>query len=654
VQRLILSILLIISIYSLASSQIKQKSAERVKADYAVTQLDALIDSAIFYKDIDYKKSVEFIELGFKINNRDKDQELDNSGKLNEILGDIYLNLGQYDLANEKYKLASQGFSVLPASLLIKQIDLNIEIQDYKAAKNLLEFLSASTRTDKVNLDIYWYRGELLSLENEVDSAQIVFQQGLDLAHSLNDNTYIILFDNKIAEIFSQKGDLETAEKHLNESFKNAAELDVNSQMRQAETNAAFYRKNNKLDDELSLRKSNVEVLQNMDQDESVQKEIQYQHLQIADAYIEKLKYKKAIPYLKKSADPVAGPTDLNIEIQATKKLSQVYEEIGEYDLALDNYRKYVLLTDELYKEKEKEINEAVKLTNDLASKQKRIDVLELERDLSESKTEVYEKDKSIASLYSNKQKLLIYSLLGGLILAMIALFFFYKNNQQKKIKNNLLALKALKSQMNPHFIFNALNSVNHYIAINDERQANKYISDFSMLMRMVLDVSEKDFISLDEELKMIDLYVKLEHARFEDKFDYSVIVDKTLDLDKRIIPPMLIQPFIENAVWHGLRYKDSKGKLKIAFTKQNDTVQIQISDDGVGRKRSGELKSRNQLKRESKGMINTNERVRIINEMYHHGIKVDISDLKEDGSGTKVNIEIPVDFEIETNHHKG
>ena len=118
-----------------------------------------------------------------------------------------------------------------------------------------------------------------------------------------------------------------------------------------------------------------------------------------------------------------------------------------------------------------------------------------------------------------------------------------------------MLELKSLRAQMNPHFIFNSLNSVNSFISKNDDRSANKYLSQFSRLMRMVLENSKHDFVSLDSEIEILKLYLELEHLRFQDKFDYDFTIGGGVKKDEIEIPPMLIQPFIENSVWHGLRY---------------------------------------------------------------------------------------------------
>ena len=191
---------------------------------------------------------------------------------------------------------------------------------------------------------------------------------------------------------------------------------------------------------------------------------------------------------------------------------------------------------------------------------------------------------------------------------------------------------------MNPHFIFNALNSVNTYIAKSDERSANRFLSDFSTLMRAVLENSEEDFISLSKELELLELYVKLEHSRFPEKFEYKITIDERIDIDSFQIPPMLLQPYIENAIWHGLRYKDEKGQLLVQVSEENrNTITICIEDNGIGRKRSQELKTQNQKRQKSKGMGNISKRIAILNDMYKDKVDVQITDLETNGEGTKV-----------------
>ena len=163
--------------------------------------------------------------------------------------------------------------------------------------------------------------------------------------------------------------------------------------------------------------------------------------------------------------------------------------------------------------------------------------------------------------------------------------------------------------------------------------------------MRTVLENSKHEFVSLGSEIGVIDLYVELEHLRFQDKFEYEFIKDISGDLEEIHVPPMLIQPYVENAVWHGLRYKDDKGKLLIKVSKNKSAINWTIEDNGIGRTRSKELKTVHQNKSESTGMSNIQSRLSILNKLNNTEMTALITDLEDnDGNpiGTRVEIEIP------------
>ncbi|MEM6687670.1 MAG: histidine kinase, partial [Bacteroidota bacterium] len=325
--------------------------------------------------------------------------------------------------------------------------------------------------------------------------------------------------------------------------------------------------------------------------------------------------------------------------------LSEAYESLGDFGKAHKAFEDYVDLVNELTLLNEQEINEASRLRKNIQEKQTRIMSLEADRALERARIESYLREQELIEKSNSVQKYTIYSLIVGMSLLAITIYLLYRNSKQQKLANNLLALKSLRTQMNPHFIFNALNSVNNYIALNDERNANRYLSEFSTLMRAVLENSDEDFIPLAKELELLDLYVRLEHLRFQDKFDYEINVDEKLKVTDYQIPPMLLQPYIENAIWHGLRYKEAKGLLKISITSKNEEmIEIVIEDDGIGRQRSIELKTKNQLRQKSKGMGNIKKRIAILNDMYKDRVDVSVADVFEDGRGTKVILTLKKD----------
>ncbi len=169
---------------------------------------------------------------------------------------------------------------------------------------------------------------------------------------------------------------------------------------------------------------------------------------------------------------------------------------------------------------------------------------------------------------------------------------------------------------MNPHFIFNSLNSVNHFIATNNELEANQYLTKFSKLMRGVMENSTEDFIPFQQELDLLQNYLALEKTRFADKFDYEVEVDENLNMQNLQVPGMLVQPFLENAIWHGLRYRTDKGFLKLNFEKDESFLKVIIEDNGIGIEESKKQKTAHQKTREGRGMKNTLERIQLLNDL--------------------------------------
>ena len=214
------------------------------------------------------------------------------------------------------------------------------------------------------------------------------------------------------------------------------------------------------------------------------------------------------------------------------------------------------------------------------------------------------------------------------------------------KIKNTENEHKILRLQMNPHFIFNCLNSINLYIEQNDSTLASDYLSKFSQLMRLSLVHSRKEKIVLTEEIIALKLYLEMESMRFKGKLNYVFDIDDNVDADFIEIPPMLIQPYIENAIWHGLMHKKQGGKISIKisqdFTKQ--TLNITIEDNGIGRVKAGELNSKAAEKDKSYGTLITSERIAVFNKKFNANTQVNIEDLyceNNEAAGTLVSINL-------------
>ena len=223
------------------------------------------------------------------------------------------------------------------------------------------------------------------------------------------------------------------------------------------------------------------------------------------------------------------------------------------------------------------------------------------------------------------------------------------KSDFEKQLAN--VEMSALLAQMNPHFLFNSLNSIDSYIIRNDTARASEYLNNFARLMRLILNNSRTNYISLKDELETLDLYLQMESLRFKDKFQYAIQVDENLDPTSINIPPMLIQPYVENAIWHGLMHREGNGaigQVKIEVMRRGDNLVCTVEDNGIGREKAGALQAKrnNQNRSQSMGTRITEERIEIINKLYQLNARIQFHDLHDEYGepcGTRVELTIPI-----------
>lgn len=220
------------------------------------------------------------------------------------------------------------------------------------------------------------------------------------------------------------------------------------------------------------------------------------------------------------------------------------------------------------------------------------------------------------------------------------------KEREKSRIEKQIaeLELRALQAQMNPHFIFNALNSIQQFVIHNNELAANDYLTRFARLMRHFLESSKNRYVTLDAELEQLDLYISLEKLRFHDKFEYSILTDTALKKNDILIPSMLIQPFVENAINHGLVLKKSAGTLQVSFELlKGNILKCTIDDNGVGRQAAQKIEEEKNKKHISRGMQLIEERIKTYNFIEDIEIQIHITDKQPPLTGTKVEIHIPL-----------
>ncbi len=201
---------------------------------------------------------------------------------------------------------------------------------------------------------------------------------------------------------------------------------------------------------------------------------------------------------------------------------------------------------------------------------------------------------------------------------------------RREKLKQQVILAEqtALRAQMNPHFIFNALNSIQDFILHHDDKNANIFLTNFSTLIRKILETSKNNTVSLKEEIETIRIYLDIEKLRFEGKFKYIITIDKSVNLEETFIPPMLLQTYIENAIWHGLIPNNTEGLLEINFILLNEKIlSVSIEDNGIGREKASEI-AKLRKHHKSMGMKNAAERIDLINKSKHKNTSIHVVDL--------------------------
>ncbi|MES2812196.1 MAG: histidine kinase [Bacteroidota bacterium] len=384
---------------------------------------------------------------------------------------------------------------------------------------------------------------------------------------------------------------------------------------------------------------------------------------EIAKVYAADNQFDKAIAINQKLLDDAIKQNDFDTQIKQLQSLSAVYFKNEEPDKAVASLKKAYSLasqfgkTDEVknslkqllqYYKSNGNDKQSIALYDDffrnfdqLIQKDSTL-IDEKTFQVTEEKIRQLEEEKALKDELISKKNTFNYVLLGSIALLLLFFGFIVKALYSIKTKNKEIALQSLRREMNPHFIFNSLNSVNQFISQNKELEANKYLSSYSHLMRNMMENSNKDFISLGNEMEQLKKYLDLEHLRFQDKFEYQIVVDDALDAETVLVPNMLIQPHLENAIWHGLRYRETKGLLLLKFELNRGKVSVIVDDNGIGLTQSAALKTRNQKVHQSRGVTNTKERISLLNELYKSNISFSITEKNNGNTGTIVEITFP------------
>jgi Tfp pilus assembly protein PilF len=544
-------------------------------------------------------------------------------GQNYERLANEFLNNGDNAKAEEYYKKALESYTKLnrvedktrvTRSLAKTQENQNkfkSAIKNYEVAGSI----SKDEREEKINLND----------ANRVRTRAAPVTQ----ADYVESNIELLKKENKAEEVaaaYVQKAENSLQQKNKEvaiESYKNALTYAKNKPetvIKIKNEIAKVYASDNQIDKAIFINeKLLAEAETKLDFNNQI-KQLQ----SLASLYFKKEEPKKALLSLKEAYDLASKKGN---SAEAKKSLSALIKHYKSEG----NEKESMALYEQFFQNFDKLIHSDTSL----------IDAKTFQ--ITEGKIRQLEKEKTLKDELISKKNTFNYFLLGSILLLLLLFLFIVKALYSIKTKNKEIALQSLRREMNPHFIFNSLNSVNQFISENKELEANKYLTSYSNLMRNMMENSNKDFILLDKEIEQLKKYLALEHLRFSDKFNFEISVDKELDSESVFIPNMIIQPHLENAIWHGLRYLDKKGFLHLKFQFVGGKVAVVIEDNGIGLTRSQELKTSNQKVHESRGLNNTKERISLLNELYKKNISFVIKEKTLPESGTIVEIVFPL-----------
>lgn len=590
--------------------------------------------------------AVLFICITTKLNAQEKDYQVPES-KLKEkskslekglSRGETELNIAtKYeDLAKELYK--TKDF-VKAEEYQKKAVDIYLKYKSKKqladAQRQLAKIQEAQSKKQEAiqnydkaskNTD-----NENISILNNADVERLTNNTAESKSNSINKKISTLKKQSSatnkedIVDAYKQMAEVNIAQNQSNLAIENYNNAIINANNNPEEVNsiksniADIYANERKLNEAINIKNA---IIQNVDSLNNVTEQIK-QRQGLAKLLILNNEQDKAQQLIQEAYNIalIKGKT-----IEAKNSLLQL---IDYYKSKNDNTKSL-----QLYESFLEKLETLIKADTSLIDKK----IFEE----TDNKIKLLEKEKALKDELINKTNSFNYFLIAALVVLFVLIVVIIRYSYIVRQRNKKISLQSLRREMNPHFIFNSLNSVNQFIAQNKEIEANKYLSSYSNLMRNIMESSSKDFISLQKEIEQLQKYLELEHLRFNDKFDYKISVDENLDTDYWMIPNMLLQPHLENAIWHGLRYKTTKGFLILQISKQEKCIEVTIDDDGIGISKSKQLKTENQKLHQSIGIKNINERINLLNDLYSLNISCTITD-KPNESGTKVTFKLPL-----------
>ena len=560
-------------------------------------------------------------------------------------LGRAYRDISNYpkalDLFQEALRLSIESdnlefriYSLNMISVVYRRTEAVKSALDYsQEALELAETIKPEDRSKglkrSINVSLNSI-GNIYQLLEQYDLAIEKFNESMKLEEELDNKLGLAINHQNVGECYEATGKLEPALESFQKSLSYNEE--INSEKGKVICNysiAHVYVHQKRMDEALTMLTSSLERAKALGDQEiiaTILNNLGWANLNIGD-------FSKAEAYLQeglKTAKMYNYPSEIS---EANKFLSELWMKKDDFKKAMDFYMEFKKYEEQVTN------NLNVRYVNDMIVR------YEAEKQSDQLKSLEEEVKNQAITLRKNKTMLLVTFI--GLALAAGILYILYRQYQLSSEKKLLtLEQTMLRRQMNPQFLFNYLNSIKLYIINNEKKNAVHYLNKFSKLVRKILEASSQREISLAEELETVELYMNIENIRFSNEISFKINIADDIDVHSIKIPSLILQPFLENALWHGLSSKEGEKNIHLDVTKgQEGFINIAITDDGVGRDAAEKIKERKVLKRKSVGINITKERLANFSKDYQNSFHVEIIDIYDDDnkpSGTKILLHIP------------
>jgi tetratricopeptide (TPR) repeat protein len=619
---------------NIADKHIKQDNRQKEIFSYKKLAIRALIGIGIehFYQS-NYNEALDFYFMALEYSKEIHDIDL-LSESYSEI-GIVYNNQGKYDQSLEYHlkalEFAKQGIDdswVAACNVNIGNIYrdkgyYSIAYDYYIKGLKKFEELGHERRMAACYLSI----GDIFNEQHDFNTALEYFSRAFQIYSSTGDNAGQAECYSGIGNVYLNLDKYSIARENFNEILRISKETGYTHELDDCLKNIGysykmegdyekanqFYKKALQISKQEGDKPGIAEILGSMAKLTYLQND-----------------FGKALSLANQSLEIANQTKRLQTSLNAYQILSEIHEKRNDPEKALQAFKKYSGLKDSLFN------SEKYRAITEIETKYK--------TEKKEQQLELFTERNELQGLKLRQRSRFIISLIIFMVLVIIMGYLFFRNSRLKsRHKNMALEQRLFRSQMNPHFIFNSLIAIQSYIYQKDPVSAGDFLAKFADLVRMILESSRSEFVLFSKEINALDLYLQLQNLRFENKFDYQIEVDETIDKDNVSIPPMLAQPFIENAIEHGLRFKKDKGLLQINYRFEGNKIIFSIEDNGIGREKAKEL---NKKKEHLSLAINiTKERLAILSKKFKHRFNLEITDLKnKDGNsrGTLVKFVMP------------